>query len=215
MHCPLQTRPLVRSCESPLDVNHVRLNQLSTMSVTFFADIILCFSCSLYPPSLLCISVKHKLFNENHRATAKKMLDSLDGDRRRKCRTSNIGIETNDESFSAPSIRKELLIVSSKKKRIRGTKQSKADDDESDTDDERNLTKKKKSPNSELLDDDGFLKHSDDEGEWSDVDDGTDFFLSGHNFAPVSPYPYLLSHQSFLIPCLIYFRHLQKWQEIN
>jgi hypothetical protein len=104
------------------------------------------------------------------------MLDSLDGDRRRKCRTSNIGIETNDESFSAPSIRKELLIVSSKKKRIRGTKQSKADDDESDTDDERNLTKKKKSPNSELLDDDGFLKHSDDEGEWSDVDDGTDFF---------------------------------------
>ena len=101
--------------------------------------------------------------------------------------------------------------MSSKKKRIRGTKQSKADDDESDTDDERNLKKKKKSPNSELLDDDGFLKHSDDEGEWSDVDDGTDCFVSGHSIAPVSPYPYLLSHLSFLIPCLLYFRHLQKW----
>jgi hypothetical protein len=133
------------------------------------------------------------LFNEGQRATAKKMLDSLDGDRRRKCRTFNIGIETNDETFFAPSIRKELLIVSSKKKRIRGPKQSKADDDESDTDDERNQKKKKKSPNSELLDEDGFLKHTDDEGEWSDVDDGMDCFLSGHNFAPVSPCPHLIS----------------------
>jgi len=106
------------------------------------------------------------------------MLDSLDGDRRRKCRTSNIGIETIDDSFSAPSIRKELLIVSSKKKRIRGRKQSKADDEESDTDDERKQ-KKKKSPDSEVLDEDGFLKHSDDEGEWSDVDDGADFW---HDF---------------------------------
>ena len=44
--------------------------------------------------------------------------------------------------------------------------------------DERMHKKKKKSsPNSEL-DDDGFLKHSDDEGEWSDVDEGTDYFLS-------------------------------------
>jgi SNF2 family DNA or RNA helicase len=125
---------------------------------------------------LLCISLKHKLFNENQRATAQKMLDSLDGDRRRKCRTSNIGIETNDEAFSAPSIRKELLIVSSKKKRIRGRKQSKEEDDESDSDDERKQ-KKKKSPTSELLDEDGFLKHSDDEGEWSDVDD--DIYKSG------------------------------------
>jgi hypothetical protein len=133
------------------------------------------------PPSLLCISVKHKLFNASQRATAQKMLDSLDGDRRRKCRTSNIGIETIDDSFSAPSIRKELLIVSSKKKRIRGRKQSKADDEESDTDDERKQ-KKKKSPDSEELDEDGFLKHSDDEGEWSDVDDGTD---SWHDFVLV------------------------------
>lgn len=118
---------------------------------------------------LLCISLKNKLFNESQRATAQKMLDNLDGDRRRKCRTSNIGIDSNESSFSVPKDQR-LMIVSSKKKKSR---KSKADDD-SDTDDERRQRRKKKkfSSNSEL-DDDGYLKHSDDEGEWSDVDEGT------------------------------------------
>ncbi len=127
---------------------------------------------------LLTISVKSKLFSQSQRDTAKKLLDRLEGDRRRKCRTSNIGIDTNvvDETLFAPSIRKELLIVSSKKKRKKGCKkESKAandEDSESDSDDENKQTKKKTIRESEL-DDDGFLKHSDDEGDWSDVDDGT------------------------------------------
>lgn len=127
---------------------------------------------------MLTISVKSKLFSQSQRDTAKKLLDSLEGDRRRKCRTSNIGIDANivDDTLFAPSIRKELLIVSSKKKRKKGVKkQSKAaneEDGDSDTDDENQQTKKKTNREVEL-DDDGYLKHSDDEGDWSDVDDGT------------------------------------------
>ena len=125
---------------------------------------------------LLTITAKHRLFNESQRDTARKLLDSLEGDRRRKCRT-NIGSEASagDDIFLAPSIRKELLIVSSKKKRkSRGRKQSKAvddEDDESDAEDENKQPKKASSHGSEL-DEDGYLKHSDDEGDWSDVDDG-------------------------------------------
>lgn len=126
---------------------------------------------------LLTISVKSKLFSQSQRDIAKKLLDRLEGDRRRKCRTSNIGIDAIvDDVLFAPAIRKELLIVSSKKKRKKGgKKQSKAaneEDGESDTDDDNKQTNKKSHLESQL-DDDGFLKHSDDEGEWSDVDDGT------------------------------------------
>mmetsp|Transcript_4601 Transcript_4601/g.10378 ORF Transcript_4601/g.10378 Transcript_4601/m.10378 type:complete len:2557 (+) Transcript_4601:190-7860(+) len=137
---------------------------------------------------LLTISVKEKLFNESQRSTAKKLMQRLEGDRRRKCRTSNIGTSNigagaiaDDDDVSTPSIRKELLIVSSKKKRrSRGPKQSKAadnEDDESDTEDEKEQTKKKSRNDSELLDQDGFKKHSDDEDDWSDVDE--DIYKSG------------------------------------
>jgi len=126
---------------------------------------------------LLTITVKHKLFNQTQRDTAKKLLNRLEGDRRRKCRTSNMGADAtaDDADMSAPSIRKELLIVSSKKKRkSRGQRQSKAaenEDDESDEDEKRH-SKKKSPKSSELVDADGFKKHSDDEGDWSDVDEG-------------------------------------------
>lgn len=124
---------------------------------------------------LLTISVKETMFNEIQRSTAKKLLQRLEGDRRRKCRTSNIGAGANadDDDVSTPSVRKELLIVSSKKKRMSRGRKKAADnkDDESDTEDEKEQAKKKSRNGSELLDQDGFKKHSDDEGDWSDVDD--------------------------------------------
>jgi len=132
---------------------------------------------------LLTISVKSKLFSQAQMDTAKKLLQRLEGDRRRKCRTFNIEADEDaDVDFaSAPSIRKELLIVSSKKKRrTQVLKQSKASDnesDESDTDDEKGRTKKEAQRDSELLDGDGFKKHSDDEGDWSDVDE--DIYKNG------------------------------------
>lgn len=132
---------------------------------------------------LLTISVKNKLFNESQRNTAKKLLQRLEGDRRRRCRTSNIGADAHadGDDAAAPSIRKELLIVSSKKKRkSQGRKQKKAADDEedeSDSGDEKQEQRKRKSrADSEQLDEDGFKKHSDDEGDWSDVDGGRFLF---------------------------------------
>ncbi|KAL7543718.1 hypothetical protein ACHAXR_013003, partial [Thalassiosira sp. AJA248-18] len=132
---------------------------------------------------LLTISVKTKLFNQSQRDTAKKLLQKLEGDRRRKCRTSNIGAEAHagDDDTYAPSIRKELLIVSSKKKRKskvhKQHKTAENGEDESDTDNEKEESKKKSKNDSDLIDEDGFKKHSDDEGDWSDVDD--DIYKSG------------------------------------
>jgi hypothetical protein len=75
---------------------------------------------------LLMVSVKDKLFSEDQRMTAKKLLARLEGDRRRKCRASEGrvirgGVDDNDLVSAGPGIREELLIVSSKKKRKRGT----------------------------------------------------------------------------------------------
>lgn len=75
---------------------------------------------------LLMVSVKDKLFTEDQRNTAKKLLARLEGDRRRKCRASEGrairgGVDDNDLVSAGPSVREELLIVSSKKKRKRGT----------------------------------------------------------------------------------------------
>ena len=127
---------------------------------------------------LLTISLKEKMFNEDHRNTAKKLLQKLEGDRRRRCRTSNIGAGATavDSGIVEPSIRKELLIVSSKKRKSKGQKKTKADD-ESDSDDEKLRTKKKsRKSGADELDEDGFKKWSDDEGDWSDVDDGKLFW---------------------------------------
>ena len=121
---------------------------------------------------LLTISLKEKMFNENQRNTAKKLLQKLEGDRRRRCRTSNIGAGATavDSGIVEPSIRKELLIVSSKKRKSKGKKKA---DDDSDSDDEKARTKKRsRKSGTEELDEDGFKKWSDDEGDWSDVDDG-------------------------------------------
>lgn len=122
---------------------------------------------------LLTIIAKEKLFSKAHRDTAKKLLQRLEGDRRRKCRTSNIGAEAVDTGRFAPTIRKELLIVSSKKKRKGRPRKQKGEDDESDSDSDKEQRKKRPRKDDESLDEDGFKKHSDDEGEWSDVDDGT------------------------------------------
>jgi hypothetical protein len=129
---------------------------------------------------LLTISVKQNMFNDEQRKNAQRLLSRLEGDRRRKCRTSNIGTDAPTGVANVPveSIRKELLIVSSKKKRRRvGKKKGSvsdfgADDSEEDEEEEESAEKKKKKIVRGLVDEDGFLLHSDDEDQWSDVDDG-------------------------------------------
>lgn len=113
---------------------------------------------------LLTISVKEKMFNEDQRHYARVTLKRLEGDRRRRCRTSDVG-ETRtprkpsyDEDNVA--IREELRIVSSKKVKRRRRKGG-ADDDHQDGRRRKRLE----------IGDDGYKVHSDDEAEWSDVDD--------------------------------------------
>jgi hypothetical protein len=94
---------------------------------------------------------------------------SLSG--RRKCRVSEgkadrRGAEEHNLPSSAPGIREELLIVSSKKKRRRGTPR-KGDDGASEKDSKGTLRR----GSAEEVDEDGFKLHSDDEADWSDVDD--------------------------------------------
>lgn len=101
---------------------------------------------------LLTISVKEKLFNEEQRLLARSMLKRLDGNRRRRCRTSenntNTQVASPGRRGRQPDIREELLILGSKKKQKR---------------------KRRRNSDAGDVDDDGYKIHSDDEAEWSDV----------------------------------------------
>lgn len=114
---------------------------------------------------LLNVSVKEKIFNEDQRHYARATLKRLEGNRRRRCRTSDQGGRSTPrkESYHDDSIeiREELRIVSSKKMKRRRRK--------GDGDDEQHERKRKKS--SLEIGDDGYKIHSDDEADWSDVDD--------------------------------------------
>lgn len=104
---------------------------------------------------LLVISVKKKMFSEEQRKTALKLLARLEGDRRRKCRVSEGGTISmrGDDDGAAPFIREELRIVSSKKKRRgkRGTpRKSKGGDSDMDEDGARSPRR------SDSIDGDGF-----------------------------------------------------------
>lgn len=113
---------------------------------------------------LLTVSVKEKLFNEDQRHYARVTLKRLEGNRRRRCRTSDQGGRSTPRKQSYDEgnieIREELRIVSSKKIKRRRRKGG--------GDDEPNERKRKKTSE---IGDDGYKIHSDDEADWSDVDD--------------------------------------------
>lgn len=107
---------------------------------------------------LLQISVKERMFNEEQRRLARGYLKRIDGGRRRRCRTSEQRFTPGggDEEPVTPT-RPELMIVSNKKRRKRRKK----------ADDEEESSGKKTAE----LDEDGYLRHSDSEADWSDVGD--------------------------------------------
>lgn len=113
---------------------------------------------------LLTVSVKGKIFTEEQRALAKKFLKRLEGDRRRRCRTSEQPRfqpgDTNDDPVV--SIREELMIT--------GKKKTKRKRKGAELDDELTPKKRKKSDNTGgYVGEDGYLHHSDSEDDWSDV----------------------------------------------
>jgi Bromodomain len=114
---------------------------------------------------LLTVSVKEKIFNAEQRLIAKKFLKRFEGDRRRRCRTSEqprFQPSDRKEDEAVIGIREELLILGKKKAK----KKRKGDD----LDDEPLVTKRRKVDSSGgYLGEDGYLHHSDSEDEWSDV----------------------------------------------
>ncbi len=137
---------------------------------------------------LLTISVKDKIFNEEQRKFARNMLKRLEGDRRRRCRTSmeqpdRLSVESlrgqgNEE------VREELLILSKhqrKRRRQRGrastrepsAKRTKRDSIDGDGD-----------SCGGYIGEDGYLHHSDSEAEWSDV--GEDPYQPGKKKSGIS-----------------------------
>ena len=109
---------------------------------------------------LLTISCKTKLFSESQCNLAKKLLKRLEGDRRRKCRDTEEknGRFSKTSRFTAdptsPVVNENLLIRSSKKRKKKRGRNAREDKN-----------------NQTTLTDDGYLKHSDSEGDWSDVED--------------------------------------------
>lgn len=115
---------------------------------------------------LLTISLKENIFNEEQRRLARAFLKRLEGDRKRRCRTSEQprfkpGTVFDDEAASAYP--EELMIVGKKRKKRR--KRSEMGE---------SLPAKKRrrrdSDNAgEFVGEDGYLHHSDSEADWSDV----------------------------------------------
>jgi len=115
---------------------------------------------------LLKISMKEKLFNADQRHFARATLKRLEGNRRRRCRTSDQGGRSTPNKLSRENdffeIREELRIVSSKKIKKRRKKGG--------SEDEQQGNKRRKINTSETGED-GYKIHSDDEADWSDIGD--------------------------------------------
>jgi hypothetical protein len=122
---------------------------------------------------LLTISVKEKIFNEDQRLLARAFLKRIEGDRRRRCRTSDQrrfqpGKQNEDVVSSIPE---ELRIVGKKRKKRR----TKGEMAEAET--PQSPQRKRRRRTSDVLGEDGYLHHSDSEADWSDV--GEDIYGAG------------------------------------
>jgi hypothetical protein len=113
---------------------------------------------------LLTISMKENIFNEEQRRLARAFLKRLEGDRKRRCRTSEQprfkpGTVFDDEAASAYP--EELMIVGKKRKKRR----KRSEMEESSPAKKR----RRRDSDNEFVGEDGYLHHSDSEADWSDV----------------------------------------------
>ena len=119
---------------------------------------------------LLTISVKERVFSDEQRREARHYLKRLEGDRRRRCRTTEARFQPGQqliEDDSPPVIPEELRIAGRKRKKRR--KREEEEQDELGP-------KRKKRSSGEYIGEDGYLHHSDSEADWSDV--GEDLYDS-------------------------------------
>lgn len=119
---------------------------------------------------LLTISVKERVFSEEQRRDARHYLKRLEGDRRRRCRTSDARFQPGQkpsEEETANVIPEELRIAGRKRKKRR-KREADEDEEEEEIVVEPSL-KRRKRLSSEYIGEDGYLHHSDSEAAWSDV----------------------------------------------
>jgi len=95
---------------------------------------------------LLTISVKEIMFNDDQRQLARSFLKKVEGDRRRRCRTTDQNKGDPTDEAASPEVNSALKIVGKKRKK-----------------------RTKKAADEQAVDEDGYLRHSDSEGDWSDV----------------------------------------------
>lgn len=123
---------------------------------------------------LLTISVKELIFTEEQRHLARMLLKRLEGDRRRRCRTSTEGAprissaRLSLEVEDSVKIPDDLLILSKQQKRKRRK--------------DAGIKRGKRKSVEDEVDEDGYLRHTDSENDWSDV--GEDIYKGKNN--PIS-----------------------------
>ena len=135
---------------------------------------------------LLTVSVKDKIFNEQQRHFARAMLKRLEGNRRRRCRTSDQPLRgsparrSRNNEEGGGDIREELKIVGKKRRKRRKKAEIEAEAAEL----ERKRRKRTSDDDSAEIGEDGYLVHSDDEADWSDI--GEDLYQPGKKRPAIS-----------------------------
>jgi hypothetical protein len=128
---------------------------------------------------LLTISLKETIFNDEQRRLARKFLKRLEGDRKRRCRTSEAtrftpGIEVDDVDQSAFVPDHLRIGGETKKRRRRRVRNEFGELVERENASENAEKSKKRNVRSSggggaYVGEDGYLHHSDSEDDWSDV----------------------------------------------
>merc|ERR1712151_356031 len=111
------------------------------------------------------------------------MLKRLEGDRRRRCRVTGdqparSGSASREDDGVGTAVRSELLILSKHQQRRKRDKERKSREDQS------SKKRKKRSSDNDEVGEDGYLVHSDDEADWSDV--GEDIYEPKQKKAGIS-----------------------------
>lgn len=123
---------------------------------------------------LLTISVKENIFTEEQRHLARVFLKRIEGDRRRRCRTSERFTPGKQDEEVGNVIPDELMIVSKKRKKRKKRGEAAGDDEESGR---RKRRRRTSDGSGGYVGEDGYLHHSDSEEDWSIV--GDDIYGTG------------------------------------
>lgn len=122
---------------------------------------------------LLTVSLKDKVFNEAQRHLARSYLESIEGDRKRRCRTAEQQqrFQPGSPDEQPVSSLPEELMIRHRKKRKRLKKSVDVEDDGETELEVTPLKSSKRQGGSRgaYVGEDGYLHHSDSEADWSDV----------------------------------------------